>query len=285
MKQSLTTEQIDAYRRDGYLFPLDVFASGHVDAIRAELEAARRSAADAGLEAEFPKLIRANAQYLMPFVYHVATAPQLLDRVESILGPDVLLWSAEFFIKAAHTDKIVSWHQDLTYWGLGETDDEVTAWLALSEVNVESGCMRFVPGSHHQKLLPHRDTFDDNNLLSRGQQVAVEVEEDQAVDVELHPGQLSLHHGRIFHASGPNQSDQDRIGLAFRFLTPAVKQQVSVRDYAMQVRGIDAQQNWIHVAPPTRNFASSDLELYRRIREDQREALANGAAQEMHSAY
>jgi ectoine hydroxylase-related dioxygenase (phytanoyl-CoA dioxygenase family) len=223
--------------------------------------------------------------YLLPFVYHVATAPQLLDRVESILGPDVLLWSAEFFIKGARTDKIVSWHQDLTYWGLGETDDEVTAWLALSEVNVESGCMRFVPGSHHQKLLPHRDTFDDNNLLSRGQEVAVEVDENQAVDVELHPGQLSLHHGRIFHSSGPNRSDQDRIGLAFRFLTPAVKQQVSERDYAMQVRGIDAQQNWIHVAPPTRSFAPSDLELYRRIGEDQREALADGAAQEMHSAY
>ena len=284
MKQALTTDQIDAYRRDGYLFPLDVFAPGHVDAIRAELEAARRAAADAGLESEFPGLIRANAQYLLPFVYHVATAPQLLDRVESILGPDVLLWSAEFFIKGAHTDKIVSWHQDLTYWGLGETDDEVTAWLALSEVNVESGCMRFVPGSHHQKLLPHRDTFDANNLLSRGQEVAVEVDEEQAVDVELHPGQLSLHHGRMFHASGPNQSDQDRIGLVFRFLTPAVKQQVSQRDYAMQVRGIDAQQNWIHVAPPTRNFAPSDLELYRRIRDDQHQALADGAAQEMHSA-
>ena len=145
--------------------------------------------------------------------------------------------------------------------------------------------MRFVPGSHHQKLLPHRDTFDDNNLLSRGQEVAVEVDDNQAVDVELHAGQLSLHHGRIFHASGPNQSDQDRIGLAFRFLTPAVKQQVSERDYAMQVRGIDAQQTWIHVAPPTRSFAPSDLELYRRIGEDQREALADGAAQEMHSAY
>jgi ectoine hydroxylase-related dioxygenase (phytanoyl-CoA dioxygenase family) len=145
--------------------------------------------------------------------------------------------------------------------------------------------MRFLPGSHHQKLLPHRDTFDANNLLSRGQQVAVEVDEKEAVDVVLRAGQLSLHHGRIFHASGPNQSDQDRIGLAFRFLTPAVKQQVSRRDYAMQVRGIDAQQNWIHVAPPTRNFSPADLELHRRIREDQSLALGAGATQELHAAY
>jgi len=285
MQHSLASEQVDAYRCDGYLFPLDLFGSGQVAAIRAELEQAQRDAVAAGLESEFSQLVRANAQYLLPFVYHVATAPQLLDRVESLLGPDLMLWSAEFFIKAANSDKIVSWHQDLTYWGLGETDDEVTAWLALSDVSVESGCMRFVPGSHHQKLLPHRDTFDAKNLLSRGQEVVAEVDENQAVDVVLRPGQLSLHHGRLLHASGPNRSDQDRIGLALRFLTPAVKQQVAPRDYAMQVRGIDAQQNWIHVAPPTRNFAPADLDLYRRIGEDQRLALAAGATQEMHSAY
>jgi chlorinating enzyme len=285
MQHSLASEQVDAYRRDGYLFPLDLFGSGQVAAIRGELEQAQRDAVAAGLESEFSQLVRANAQYLLPFVYHVATAPQLLDRVESLLGPDLMLWSAEFFIKAANSDKIVSWHQDLTYWGLGETDDEVTAWLALSDVNVESGGMRFVPGSHHQKLLPHRDTFDAKNLLSRGQEVVAEVDENQAVDVVLRPGQLSLHHGRLFHASGPNRSDQDRIGLALRFLTPAVKQQVAQRDYAMQVRGIDAQQNWIHVAPPTRNFAPADLDLYRRIGEDQCLALAAGATQEMHSAY
>ena len=285
MQYSLASEQVDAYRRDGYLFPLDVFGSGQVDAIRGELEQARRDAVAPGLEDELSQLLRTNAQYLLPFVHHVATAPQLLDRVESILGPDLLLWSAEFFIKGAHSDKIVSWHQDLTYWGLGDTDNEITAWLALSEVNVESGCMRFLPGSHHQKLLPHRDTFDVNNLLSRGQEVAAEVDEKEAVDVVLRPGQLSLHHGRIFHASGPNRSEQDRIGLAFRFLTPAAKQQVSQRDYAMQVRGIDAQHNWIHVAPPTRNFWPADLKLYRRIREDQSLSLAAGATREMHAAY
>ena len=285
MQYSLASEQVDAYRRDGYLFPLDVFGSGQVDAIRGELEQARRDAVAPGLEDEFSQLLRTNAQYLLPFVHHVATAPQLLDRVESILGPDLLLWSAEFFIKGARSDKFVSWHQDLTYWGLGDTDNEITAWLALSEVNVESGCMRFLPGSHHQKLLPHRDTFDANNLLSRGQEVAADVDEKEAVDVVLRPGQLSLHHGRIFHASGPNRSEQDRIGLAFRFLTPAAKQQVSQRDYAMQVRGIDAQHNWIHVAPPTRNFWPADLKLYRRIREDQSLSLAAGATREMHAAY
>ena len=282
---NLSNDQVEHYRDNGYLFPLDIFNALQVDMIRSELEEARTDAVNQGLENEWPQLTRANTHYLLPFVYQVATAPRLLDAVESILGADILLWSAEFFIKGAHTDKMVSWHQDLTYWGLGETDDEITAWLALSEVNVESGCMRFLPGSHQQRLLPHRDTFDETNLLSRGQQIEVEVDEDDAVDVLLHPGQVSLHHGRLFHASGPNLSDHDRIGLVFRFLTPGVRQLVSKRDYAMQVRGIDSQGNWIHVAPPTRNCAPADLALHARIKEDQSAALAEGAAQKLHAAY
>ena len=285
MAGSLGDQQLQSYHDNGYLFPLDLFDAAEVDRICDDFDGARRDAKAQGLGGEWPLLTRANAQLLMPFVYRTASAPQLLDAVESILGPDLLLWSAEFFIKGAHSDKIVSWHQDLTYWGLGETDDEITAWLALSEVNVESGCMRFMPGSHRQRILPHRDTFDESNLLSRGQEVAVDVDEDDAVNVELHPGQVSLHHGRIFHASGPNQSDHDRVGLVFRFLTPSVRQRVSERDYAMQVRGIDDRGNWIHVAPPTRNFAPADLALYARIRDDQRGALAEGAEQEMHAAY
>ena len=285
MSFDLEAAQIDAYQRNGYLFPLDVFDDDQVTTILAELDQAREDALSKGLEAELDRLLRANVHYLLPFVSETAKSPQLLDRVQSILGPDLLLWSAEFFIKGANTDKIVSWHQDLTYWGLGETDDEITAWVALSDVTVESGCMRFLPGSHQHNLLPHRDTFDATNLLSRGQEVAVDVDENDAVNVILKPGQVSLHHGRIFHASGPNCCGHDRIGLVFRFLTPSVRQLVSKRDYAMMVRGIDSGKNWIHVAPPTRNLDAAGLRLHERIRRDQSAALAEGANQELHAAY
>ena len=285
MSYALTADQVDRYQRDGFLFPLDIFDSGRVADIIAALDEARTVAREKGLESEIAWLLRANTHYILPFVSEVARAPQLLDRVESILGPNIMLWSAEFFIKGAHTDKIVSWHQDLTYWGLGETNEEMTAWLALSDVSVESGCMRFVPGSHHQQIVPHRDTFDAANLLSRGQEIAVDVAEDDAVDVILDPGQVSFHHGRMFHASGPNRSAQDRIGLVFRFITPEVKQLVAKRDYAMMVRGIDEGKNWIHVSPPTRLFDPSDLELHARVKQDQAAALAEGAEQELHASY
>lgn len=285
MRYGLTSSEVERYQRDGYLFPLDVFDAGQVSEINAELEQARGDALEQGLGAEITPLLRSNAQLLLPFVNRVARTPELLDRVESILGPNLLLWSAEFFIKQARTDKIVSWHQDLTYWGLGETNEELTAWVALSDVSGESGCMRFIPGSHHQEILPHRDTFDPSNLLSRGQEVAVDVDEGEAVNVVLRPGQVSFHHGRIFHASGPNISDHDRVGLVFRFLTPAVKQQVAKRDYAMLVRGIDEGRNWIHVAPPVRNFDPADLSLRERVQLEQSVALGEGATQEMHASY
>jgi ectoine hydroxylase-related dioxygenase (phytanoyl-CoA dioxygenase family) len=285
MTCALTADQVDQYQRDGFLFPLDVFDNNRVASIIEALEQARTAARGQGLEPELAQLLRTNTHYILPFVSEVARAPQLLDRVESILGPNILLWSAELFIKAAHTDKIVSWHQDLTYWGLGETNEEMTAWLALSDVSVESGCMQFVAGSHHQRILPHRDTFDSNNLLSRGQELAVDVAPEDAVDVVLKPGQVSFHHGRMFHASGPNCSAHDRIGLVFRFLTPEVKQLVAKRDYAMLVRGIDEGRNWIHVSPPTRLFDAADLKLHARISQDQAAALAEGAEQELHAAY
>ena len=188
-----------------------------------------------------------------------------------------MLWSAELFIKEAGTAKIVSWHQDLTYWGLGETDDEVTAWLALSEVSRASGCMRFVSGSHHQRIVAHRDTFHADNLLSRGQEIAVEVDEADARFVELHPGQMSLHHGRMFHASGPNVSSDRRIGVALRYVTPGVRQQVAKRDYAMLMRGADRQRNWINVAPPPGPFDAASLRLYEEILQAQSTTLAQGA--------
>jgi len=139
--------------------------------------------------------------------------------------------------------------------------------------------MRFIPGSHHQAIVPHRDTFGPDNLLSRGQEVAVEVDEETAVDVVLQPGQMSLHHGRMFHASGPNRSADRRIGAVVRYVTPAVRQEVGARDYAMLVRGADRGHNWIHVAPPAAAFDRPAMALYEEILADRSLTLARGADQ------
>ena len=278
MPGSLDSDQVKRYREDGYLCSLDFLDETQLKFALGELEQADTQHQILKLKKDLAEYLRINAQILFPFVYQIAREPILLDMVESILGENILIYSAEFFIKQARTDKLVSWHQDLTYWGLGETDEELTAWVALSEVNTESGCMRFVPGSHKQGIQPHKDTYADNNLLSRGQEISVDVDESKTVNAELKPGQVSFHHGRLFHASGPNRSDHARIGLAIRYVTPAVRQLHGERDFAMMARGIDNTQNWVHLTPPTELFDATNLALYEGIRAEQTRVLMRETA-------
>ncbi|MCP4999198.1 MAG: phytanoyl-CoA dioxygenase family protein [Hyphomicrobiales bacterium] len=279
MASGLTGEEIARYRENGYVKPVRVFSTDNAARVRSEIEALERDHEDGAGGHTLGQFFRVNGQVTIPLLARIARTVSVLDAVESILGPDLLVWSCELFIKEAGSDKIVSWHQDLTYWGMGETDEEVTAWIAFSDVSERAGCMRFVPGSHRQRIQPHKDSFDGDNLLSRGQEVAVDVDEENAVLDDLKPGEMSLHHGRLFHASGPNRSSDRRIGLAIRYVTPKVEQTIASRDYAMLVRGADHSRNWINIAPPSTLFAPASLALYDRILADQAAALTAGAEQ------
>ncbi len=278
---ALSTTQKDDYWQNGFLFPLQIFTPVEAAGFRATLERIERDWLDADLPLPLNSYKRVNAQCVMPLAARLAQDPRVLDVVEGILGPNLMIWSAEFFIKEPRTKHIVGMHQDLTYWGLGETSDQVTAWIALSPATVTSGCMDFVAGSHKNPILPHKDTFSDTNLLSRGQEIAVDVAEADKTHIELSPGQMSLHHGLTIHGSGPNTSDDRRIGFAIRYLNPDARQLVADKDYAMMARGVDASGNFIHYMPPTSNFSPAALALYEQIRTDQAKALAQGATSDV----
>ena len=187
-----------------------------------------------------------------------------------------MIWGAEYFIKEASSDSMVSMHQDLTYWGFGETSDQVTAWIALSPSTVQSGCMDLVRGSHKNPILEHKDTHAQDNLLSRGQEVSVDVAESDKTHIELQPGEMSLHHGLAIHGSMPNTSDDRRIGFAIRYINPDAQKAAVQREYAMMARGIDTTTRFIHYAPPARIFSDTNLTIYEQIREAQNKTLAAG---------
>ena len=264
------------YLDDGFLFPIQAVSSDLAATWRADLETVEKKWLNNGLPRALNQYKRSASHIVMPLAAEIASHPSILNSVSGILGDDLLVWSCEFFIKEANTTHIVSWHQDLTYWGLGATSDQCTAWIALSPATVDSGCMKFVKGSHKNAIVPHNDTFDENNLLSRGQEIAVDVNENESTAIELQPGQMSLHHGLIFHGSGPNASDDRRIGVAVRYVNPNAKQEVAERDYAMLVRGADRSGNFINIARPVQYFESHALKLYDEIRNDQMKALSAG---------
>ncbi len=273
---ALTSEQKQHYQEMGFVAGLLAFDPDEVANLRAQIEKLEAEEADGAGGFPLNQFFRVNGHLVIPLLSEIAHSPVITDQVSSILGPDLLVWSVELFIKEPKTESVVSWHQDITYWGMGETDEELTAWIALSDVTVEAGCMRFIPASHKGKVVDHHDTFDGANLLSRGQEIRG-IDETVAVHGPLKPGQMSFHHGRCFHASGPNQSNDRRIGCAIRYVTPEVRQAAGGSDYAMLVRGMDTVQGWINVARPQRLFGSEDLARYEKILAHQSATLAQGA--------
>ena len=212
---------VSAFHERGYLFPLHVFDEEETAEFRRCFFAYRDQIAGrlTSLPARDQWAVFSETHTFLHWVYRMASHPRVLDAVESLLGPDLLVWNTRWFAKLPGEKTYISWHQDAAYWGL-EPPNVVTAWLALTESTPENGGMRVIPGSHKERLLPQIDTYAPDNALSRGQEIAVEVNEAEAVDIVLKPGEMSLHHVAIVHGSKANQSAQPRIGVAVRLHQP-----------------------------------------------------------------
>jgi non-heme Fe2+,alpha-ketoglutarate-dependent halogenase len=233
----LTDELVERYRETGYLAPIRVLSTSEAANIRAKLEAFESG------NGPLAGNLRQKSHLLFTWLNELIRHERILDAVEDIIGPDILCWGTSFFIKEPCNPAYVSWHQDSTYWGL-EPTDIVTAWIALSDSTTENGAMRVVPGSHTMAQVPHRDTFRPENLLSRGQEVMVEVDDAAADTLTLNAGEMSLHHVQLIHGSEPNPSDQRRIGFAIRYLPTYVRQAAGPHDWATLVRGEDHYGNF-----------------------------------------
>ncbi|MEP6968846.1 MAG: phytanoyl-CoA dioxygenase family protein [Betaproteobacteria bacterium] len=218
------------FDRDGYVSGVELLTN--IDAL------AHRHAMEAAEARIGPLHYRAKIHTIALSPLQLATLPAVLDVVEQIIGPDILLYNVTYIVKEPGAPSHVSWHQDLTYWGLSHDDGQVSMWLALSPTTEEAGCMRMIPGSHRWGKADHVATQDPTNVLLQGQMVR-NVDESLAVPCPLAPGQASFHHGWTLHASGPNRSADRRIGLNVQYMAPYVRQTKHNADTAVLVRGVD----------------------------------------------
>ena len=252
MQKLLSAETVAQFNRDGFYFPLPVLTRDEAAEYRRCLERH---------EARTGKPLQGNWRHkthlLFTWADELVHHPKILDAVEDLIGPDILCWTTNFFIKEASHPGFVSWHQDATYWGL-DPDDVVTAWVAFTDATPENGYMQFIPGSHKIDQLPHVDTFHKDNLLSRGQEIAVEVDKSRAVGIPLKAGEMSLHHIKLVHGSEPNRTGDRRIGLAIRYI-PTYVRQTKVRDSAMLVRGEDKHHNFDYEPRPKQDLDAAAL--------------------------
>lgn len=257
--------EFESYAENGYVWPLRAFPAAEAKAARLRFMEHWNRYIDRfeGSLARERIWLTIDTHLALPWVCDLALHPVVLDAVERVLGPDVLVWNTHWFPKFPADRSYVSWHQDATYWGL-RPPLVTTAWLALTPSTRENGCLAVLPGSHLGELMPQTETYAADNMLSRGQEIAVEIDPARTLALELEPGEFSLHHIGIAHGSGPNVSDTPRIGLAVRYIAPQVEQAGPHRDLAMLARGEDRHGHFELVAPPAREWGLDEESPQRR---------------------
>jgi len=235
------------FHRDGVVWPVPIVSESDALAHRKALEDA---------EAQIGPLHYINKIHtVLASAYELVTAPTVLDFVEEILGPDILLYNSNYIIKEPGSDAYIAWHQDLTYWGLADDEAQISMWLALAPATSESGCMVMLPGTHHDGRAEHVERPGDGNLLLLGQQIEV-VDDSIGVASELGPGEASFHHGWTIHRSAVNVSNDRRIGLNVQYVAPHNRQDGPAHT-ATLVRGEDRFGYYDNERSPVGSF---DLE-------------------------
>ena len=251
---SLNEKQLKDYEDHGFVAPINVLTLEEAKKIKEEIEYIEKKWPD-----ELIGLGRNNVHYISPIFDQVCHNSKILDAVESIIGKDILVGGTTLFIKDPDQKGFVSWHQDAKYIGF-EPHNWVTAWLAITDANEENGCMRMWSGSHKEKIKKHKDTFNENNLLTRGQTVQNVPLEDTTPNI-LKAGQLSLHHPMIVHGSGSNKSNTRRIGFVIQSYIGTNVDQVIGKVYVQQARGKDNFKYHEHTKRPSELMSKEDKNI------------------------
>src|SRR5215471_10487275 len=207
MLKRLSPVQVEAYRRDGFLFPIEGITAREVSAYRGALEGYEREQGQSIAELT----ARYKSHTLFPWASRLVREPVILDAVEDLIDLDILVWTSTFWVKEPGTPSITAWHQDWTFFGL-RPHEHVTAWVALSSASCEAGCMQFVSSQGAARELRHSPRADPKSINGGGQRIAEPFEDGRVVDGALEPGEFSLHHTLCIHSSPPNRGTDRRIG-------------------------------------------------------------------------
>jgi ectoine hydroxylase-related dioxygenase (phytanoyl-CoA dioxygenase family) len=231
MPKLLSEAQVQGYERDGYVSPIDVLSAAEVKEFRQDLEGWEKQR---GQAIDFPE--KSKSYLLFNWADQLVHHPKILDAVEDVIGPDILVYHSTLFLKEANTPAYVRWHQDSPYFYLSP-HLHVTAWVALSDASIAAGCMQVLPGSHQWGVFEHDDKPEPMNMIRRGQGISDRFDNTQGTFIPVGPGQMSLHHTDLVHASGGNTTNDRRLGFAISYIPAHVKPVGAVKPSALCVRG------------------------------------------------
>ena len=236
MPRVLTDAQLRQYQQDGFVSPLDCISTDEAAAFLRKIEDYEASVGE-----DVSKTIRVRSVLAFKWLIDLSRHPQIAGALQDAIGPNVLLFLSGVWSKRAGTDTFVSWHQDGAYNPF-DRNDGATAWIGLTDSTPEKGNIRAIPGSH-RAIIPHEETYDENNILSRGQSVP-NVDTSRAVDMPLRAGQFSLHHELLVHGSAPNMTGERRLGISFACV-PAEAKPLSGPNTGVLIAGENVPGHWV----------------------------------------
>ncbi len=260
--KALTQAQVDAYHRNGYLYPFPALSPDELAECRAGLKRFETYLGNPVPKAELKW--RSHAFAHSPWFAKLATHPRILDAVEDIIGPNILIWTSTFFIKEPHSPTFAAWHQDGTYFGLAP-QTLITAWVALNDASHEAGCMDAVSFEGNPRQMHHAAKRLEHSINRAGQEVVEQIDESGIEAMELKAGQFSLHHELAIHRSSPNNASHRRIGLGLNYIPTSVRTTTSVRMSAMLVRGKDEYGHFDLIDPPKAELDEAALAAHQQI--------------------
>ena len=267
---NLSQEQINQYKEDGYIAPINVLSREEANEIKEEIERIEKDWPN-----ELEGLGRNYIHLISPVFDKVCHNSKILDAVESIIGKNILVCGTTLFIKNPNEKGYVSYHQDAKYIGL-EPHNWVTAWIAVTDSNENNGCMRMWPGSHKEKIKHHNQKFDENNLLTRGQTIE-NISIEKTIPLILKAGQMSLHHPKVVHGSELNKSNDRRIGFVVQSYIGTNVNQVLGKIYVQLARGKDSYNFHEHVKRPVELMNKKDTLVRKKANEELSKIFYTGA--------
>lgn len=254
MPKMLSEATVRQFHDHGYFSPVPVLGGDEVKRYRqsfTEFETREGGKLKGGA--------RNKSHLFLRWLYEIVTHTKILDVAEDLIGPNILLYHAQWFIKEPHTPDFVSLHQDTAYWSL-TSPEGFSAWVAFEDCDAESGCMCVIPDTHKSALV-HVEQRSPENMLFRGQTVASAASKAATVEMPLRAGEMSLHHARIVHGSGPNLSSRRRIGYSIRYI-PTHVGRTGPRDSAMLVRGTDAYHHFDPEPAPVADYDPAAVKFH-----------------------
>ena len=266
--KALTQEQVASFRHNGFLFPIPALTEPEIATCLAGLNRLETKLGSAVADADIKWRSQAHAH--SPWFNDLIRHPRILDAIEDVIGPDILVWTSTFFIKEPHSQTYAAWHQDGGYFGL-EPKESVCAWVALTDASQEAGCMEQLSFHGQRRMYRHAPLGLPNSINRAGQTIVEPFDEANPTAMALPAGSFSLHHELAIHRSAPNNASHRRVGIGLNYVAPHVRVDGPVRCKAMLVRGEDRYGHFDLIDPPAAERDAAALATHQAVSERYRE--------------